>query len=432
MITRAPSLASPVAVTGGSSAQPAPAGLDLPHLVEKLGRVLVRKPADIVTVIKDGFDQIATYTRRHALSQPMPRPTRFRDLGRDQVAKSVLGPHYAAYEAILGSDLSLMYGIDKARRTGVLAESVIDAILAGPEWHALDGSSPLSLAGMGIENALESRFIHRNGVIVDVAQELHELLRETNIADDLTWANFRLPYPAVYVHFPDIEHNGAVVIRQPDGGVSDRRLDGFYAFEDVDDEGRRVYVVHLVQNVELAASPEGDAFAANDLYMSFTVAEDNDAINKTLAEQINFLHPDESAESDRSKSMRSAFDYLAKIILYMSLKDRRVLFEKDRTEADKKVRAAPAGLMRQKRAEKAQKLYDRIVIGRGIAPQPGSSEGTPAGTRAVHWRRGHFRSQRIGEGRRDVKVIFIMPTIVGDSSKADHGTSPTRKEYHLK
>jgi hypothetical protein len=40
------------------------------------------------------------------------------------------------------------------------------------------------------------------------------------------------------------------------------------------------------------------------------------------------------------------------------------------------------------------------------------AQGTHASPR-LHWRRGRFRPQRIGEGRAEVKTIWIEPTLVG-------------------
>jgi hypothetical protein len=410
---------------GHNNVSPHRAGL--PQMVALLADTLGVQRSQVVSAMTKNLERVTVYSRAHAANRPAPRPTRFKDMGYDRAIAEVLGLQYRAYERALSSDLMVLHGLERALKAGELHEVVVDAILGGSQWGGEDESYPLTLAGMGLDNALEFRFIRRNGVIIDVAPELHELLRETNIADDLTWSLFRLPYPAIYVHLPEAEHNGAVLIRDPFGGVSDRNIDGFYAFEDVDDEGRRTYVMHLVQNVEVPGHPY-DASAANHGYLSITVTDPDADINATIAEQIAQRHPDEPADSDLVLTMRSAFDYLAKVILYMSVKDRRMHFEKNRSEADKKVRASPAGIVRQKRAEKAQCLYDRIVIGQGIPRQYEASPGA-GGVRVVHWRRGHIRRQRIGEGRRDFKVVFIMPMVIGDNAD---GKAPSRKDYLLK
>jgi hypothetical protein len=50
---------------------------------------------------------------------------------------------------------------------------------------------------------------------------------------------------------------------------------------------------------------------------------------------------------------------------------------------------------------KAYRRYDQIV-----------GDGGEPGQKRTHWRRGHFRHQRFGEGRRGIKVIWIQPMLI--------------------
>lgn len=49
---------------------------------------------------------------------------------------------------------------------------------------------------------------------------------------------------------------------------------------------------------------------------------------------------------------------------------------------------------------------------RTIRPSPVPGQGTHASPR-LHWRRGHWRDQRIGEGRKQRKIVWIQPVLVG-------------------
>jgi len=69
-----------------------------------------------------------------------------------------------------------------------------------------------------------------------------------------------------------------------------------------------------------------------------------------------------------------------------------------------------------------------IKIGKITETMRSEASGERAPVRA-HLRRGHIRNQRIGEGRKDVKQIFIQPVFVN----ADDGwIENQRKEYRIK
>ncbi len=53
------------------------------------------------------------------------------------------------------------------------------------------------------------------------------------------------------------------------------------------------------------------------------------------------------------------------------------------------------------------------------------------GEKSAHWRRGHFRHQRVGTGRLEEKVIFIEPTLVRKDRLADE-EDPAKKTYKNK
>lgn len=68
--------------------------------------------------------------------------------------------------------------------------------------------------------------------------------------------------------------------------------------------------------------------------------------------------------------------------------------------------------------------FRRIYIcGGSRSVATGSHGGISTATRHSHWRRGHWRHQPHGEGRRLRKLIWIMPTMVG------HDEKPSPKVY---
>jgi hypothetical protein len=51
------------------------------------------------------------------------------------------------------------------------------------------------------------------------------------------------------------------------------------------------------------------------------------------------------------------------------------------------------------------------------------------GHKSLHWRRGHWRNQRFGEGRTQLKLLWIMPMLVG--AKNQPGDDPELGHVYL-
>lgn len=58
-----------------------------------------------------------------------------------------------------------------------------------------------------------------------------------------------------------------------------------------------------------------------------------------------------------------------------------------------------------------------------------SDRGEESASRSPHWRRGHFRHQRVGKGRTDMKLIFIRPVLVNRKHFAGD-EKDTQVTYH--
>jgi hypothetical protein len=104
-------------------------------------------------------------------------------------------------------------------------------------------------------------------------------------------------------------------------------------------------------------------------------------------------------------------------LLYLNLPHAEKVRIKERSELEKRLR----GLGPKKAAKIGRKLttaYDRILIGPSAEPDwvgSGAPGGLPRGDdRHVkpHWRRGHFRRIRYGEGLAESRLGWIQPILV--------------------
>jgi hypothetical protein len=82
---------------------------------------------------------------------------------------------------------------------------------------------------------------------------------------------------------------------------------------------------------------------------------------------------------------------------------------------------------RNRREQTLSKYSSTTTISIGKISQTMRSEGGTGGPVRPHLRRGHIRHQRCGEGRLEVKKIFIQPMFIN----ADQGWIDTQKEYRV-
>lgn len=122
---------------------------------------------------------------------------------------------------------------------------------------------------------------------------------------------------------------------------------------------------------------------------------------------------------------------LAKVLPYLNLPDAVREQHPERSALDARLRQVgrkKAARLQRQRA----RAYDRIVIGprqpSTDAPSPATAD--PSGHRLrPHWRRGHFRTIRYGEGRSLNRLGWIEPVLV---NAAEAFGAVRAKPYRLK
>jgi len=123
--------------------------------------------------------------------------------------------------------------------------------------------------------------------------------------------------------------------------------------------------------------------------------------------------------------MYAAVSYVVKVFLYMALRQARAIEHREYDEAMRRI----AGLGVKKRArllQRVESLYNGIRVGPDDLPQEGTGHAGGSSV-APHWRRGHFRMQAWGAGKRERKLIFVAPMLIHAAQL--QGEIPAPKPY---
>lgn len=281
-----------------------------------------------------------------------------------------------------------------------------------------------------------------DGVIMQTTDALEELLAHTDIHDTLPASLLRLPYPTVYLECGQNRHHAHYQVHHLDQTLP---LEGIYLSEGwlsldrytVSDEYREIFGIsdggrYRVIDVCAVGSPIDLDNAYDDAWRYFTIpiVRDDESIASILdkLEQFTRVHAGKMAgvPLDVVKEETSnILHYVMKAMLYLGSSEIRQDWNREHTEAMERIkRVAPKKQAKLRR--QAARAYDRIVVG------PTRIEGAPeqsgGRTRAAHVRRGHFRSQRFGQGLAETKVIWIAPTFVNK----DLSNQLQRKGYKLR
>lgn len=219
---------------------------------------------------------------------------------------------------------------------------------------------------------------------------------------DLIWADVKLPHeqavvilPRGAVKFPngnDVEF--IAYARIPRGEVftplgSSRMM----RFEEAD-----AFLIYT-------ADANDPAFAGDERSLRSDLQPTLESIHYT-PEQMFFNDNDGGGSSDEFDLYQTLDDYrLSEQItsllfsILLAVTARPMLIETGRRQGKHKKSGRP--------------IWTPNVVGRGYRHRSEPSGDSSGGTVRMHWRRGHYRQQPFGEGRRDHKIIWIEPTLIG-------------------
>lgn len=260
--------------------------------------------------------------------------------------------------------------------------------------------------------------------IFDLHDSLVEMLGETDLGE-CTLENWNAPYEAFYVRFgkqnsmslPFEEEereylDGAFVARTPYGNGHYRLKFGFTT---VKESGKGVmlpgYFIDLLP--EEQKLPVADAIEAS---LKRKIAEyDADDVDGTeQSRAINSYRRDEAEQS--ASLLRAGATLLVNSLFYLEGLGTS-------TPEPSPGRDTPPALVarwhqldpKKRRKEKSNLTAQGYTVVRLVGQEVADSQTrvSSAGTLRVHWRRGHWRIQRHGQGLVERKRIWIKPVLVG-------------------
>ncbi|WP_200195584.1 hypothetical protein [Halorhodospira abdelmalekii] len=287
--------------------------------------------------------------------------------------------------------------------------------------------------------------------IFQVTLALQEMLAETELGFDLPVRFFRPPHPLVYIEFarpnPLQVHNKQSGLHECEGVyISSHDIPAHHEMlcNPVRNEVLKLDPSKPARMVEIVVtgSPVGKQHALDDASQDVMLLfqDEEECLRTVLERHIEFfksphswsqvgLAPLSQIEAD---TITPVIYQLAKVLLYIALPEARQRNYPERTEQEHRL-----SQLGPKKAAKLRRqqghAYDRILIGPDYVEEPQSDTDAATGdaTNGVrpHWRRGHFRRIRFGEGLREVRVGWIPPTLV--KAEALQGEAQKKGSSHI-
>jgi hypothetical protein len=290
-----------------------------------------------------------------------------------------------------------------------IAATLIDPFLA-ENWYQGTRHAPL-------ECSTNLLYALRKGTLIEGTAALETLLLNSDIDRNLPLSMLALPYRAQYIRFG---HAVGRAARLPDGPNPDNELDGVFCFLTPPTPGLDGYPAWRLEFIFIA-TVAGRYFAH---VMLLGTIENRDMPVMEWLSGILSRHKN-AITAPNGAAVRCALDYVAKLLLYLGLRQARIAHRNEHSEALKRLDRLGCK-KRGRHLHRLERQYDRIEVGpeRIQLPDAGGSGAMVA----PHWRRGHFRLQAYGQGRQERKMIYIPPILV---HARDLTVAPQPKSYRV-
>lgn len=249
--------------------------------------------------------------------------------------------------------------------------------------------------------------------------DLVALLGVTDIDEDLPISFLRLPFPRCYV---ELGQRRDITASVPNDVSGDHVLEGAYFEQGVHPQrGPGLYVL-------ATGSPLGKRDCMDDATHAVFLSTCDPEMPLSAALNAAFDAAIEQSSSGgyRPPSKESFsqalanLQWLVKALLYISLPEARKTAHLDRSDLQTQLGLARSNAKRAKLQRRMARACDLVVV-HAPAPRlepPTGPTGLEAGSRAAHWRRGHYRRQAFGAHHAQRKLIFVAPVWVGSAANA--------------
>lgn len=268
--------------------------------------------------------------------------------------------------------------------------------------------SGLNSATVDIERL---RFVMASGRIFETSESLEESLNNTDIGEDAPCGFFRLPYPHIYIRFG--EGKRGVLLEFPEEESLDTTygyIDGGYCREYLAEDGNREVIIGLTLRMPTTKVKYPIPLG------SITIHLDE---RKTVREVLDYMfnHGEWAGVSQWQKhAANQVVQHIAKILLYTNTAEARMRNDFTKTELLERAKIT-TGKKLKKIKNRINKAYDRIIVGPEEETLP-LKAAVELGKKTTHWRRGHFKKVRFGEGRKNTRIKWISPVLVNSDGLA--------------
>jgi hypothetical protein len=347
----------------------------------------------LLTRYVTSYQRCAEITDPRLLALPHPKRVLIGEVGQHEMAfLEAVAPDYI--QQIKAGNLSLDMGI------GMLVHDYPDLV------RGLFQNSREILDAL----VLRTLLYHHQVSIFQTTDALESMLQATDLGDDLPASLFQTPFRNIFIQFGETTPF-PITLHDPSSG--DHAIEGCYVFSGdigtITDPERSVRGFRIM----LFGSPSGKSCLYDDTFAHIAVPIHDEtlpigeiiqyAVDKFLAANLNVRNAHAYAEIGK---------HVAKVLLYMGLKDARQAVRNDASEAVRRLAAIKSTAKRIKAQRQMDRLYDRIVVGPVSSPIH-RAPGTGHRTLHAHLRRGHFRMQPYGPKQALRRPQWIAPTLVG-------------------
>jgi len=234
-----------------------------------------------------------------------------------------------------------------------------------------------------------------------VTSSLSERLANTHLGDDMDASLIRLPFNVCYIHF-EYSPEEIDASNEDANGESTVQLEGAFIEQHETDKGRVLMFNIMWTDMH---SPL-DAVCSE---VELTITDEN----KPIAFYINKFFDDIGREEDDRIYEYEALQELLKVMVYMGLKDARMVESPLRTTVRQKIGNKHRNAKQHSHyLDRIKNVYDHIRVGPEHELRKLSVIDTTNGKKSPHYRRGFMNKYWVGPGRTKVVAKFIEPVIV--------------------
>ena len=389
---------------------------------------------------------VLDYNSEEHADMILPHHMRALEIGHcDRQAAALMGPKDVTLFALMAKEgISINDGVAHLTRTNFRLMQMFGQAEDGGNRN--NGVIASMVYPIYYKEANGKNFTFYNALIRD--------LMKTDIANDVPASLLRPPFPATYLKFGDEEEDFGVYVDNLETGH--HPIEGCYLFESIvqglaDNEAAKLVGVKpnsptRIINIMLVGKPKASALddATHNLTL-YLQDEQELSVEQVLENHFRYYADAEFAlregkedgytihESTQEewRVVKNCVELIMKCMVYLNCADTRITQRKERTELLKRIQQL-GNKKASKQERKLKRTYDYVLVGTKesafemaliAAQQHDGRFVTP------HWRRGHMRLQHFGEGRKQIKTIFIAPILV---NKSRMNAEAVDKDYRVK